>query len=265
MTAPSTILTGTMAGVRRITLNRPEKLNAFNRTMHAELAAALKAAADDDGVRVVVLNGAGRGFSAGQDLADGIYVAGGPQPDLAPAVEAYNAQIRAIRAMPKPVIAMVHGSAAGASANLALACDLVYAARSASFLQPFARLGLVPDGGGTWLLPQLVGEARARGLTMLAEPLAAEKAEAWGMIWKVVDDDKLEAEVATVAARLAAAPTQSFALQKRAYLAAPTNSLSRQLDLERDLQSEAGRTPDYAEGVAAFLEKRKPSFTGGKA
>jgi len=262
VTSAPTILTDTASGICRITFNRPDKLNAFNRAMHAELKAALAAAAADQDVRVVVLRGAGRGFSAGQDLADGIYVPGGPQPDLAPAVEAYNAQVRAITEMDKPVIAMVHGSAAGASANLALACDLVFAARSAIFLQPFARLGLVPDGGGTWLLPRLVGDARARGLTMLAEPLPAEKAEAWGLIWKAVEDDKLETEVAAVAARLAAAPTQSFALQKKAYALTATQALSQQLDTERDLQHAAGKTPDYAEGVAAFLEKRKPQFTG---
>ena len=262
MSQPATIQIRSANGITRITLDRPEKLNAFNRAMHGEFGAALRGAGTDPACRVVVIDGAGRGFSAGQDLADGIYVDGGPQPDLGPAVDAYNAHVRAIRAMAKPVIAAVHGAAAGASANLALACDLVFAARSASFLQPFARIGLVPDGGGTWLLPMLLGDARARGLCMLAEPLAAEQAAAWGLIWKVVDDAELAAEVDAVAARLASAPTYALALQKRAFAAASRNSLDQQLDLERDLQREAGRSADYAEGVGAFLAKRRPRFTG---
>jgi 2-(1,2-epoxy-1,2-dihydrophenyl)acetyl-CoA isomerase len=232
--------------------------------MREALTAAFRAAGDDPACRVVVLTGAGRAFCAGQDLADGVYVEGGPQPDLGRVVEAYIPLIRLIRAVPKPVIAAVNGLAAGAGVSLALACDLVYAARSASFMQAFARIGLVPDCGGTWFLPRLVGEARARGLAMLAEPLVAEKAEAWGLIWQAVDDDKLAAEVDSVAVRLARGATYGLGLQKRAFEASATSPLEAQLALEAELQSLAAHSPDYAEGVAAFLEKRSPRFTGRK-
>jgi 2-(1,2-epoxy-1,2-dihydrophenyl)acetyl-CoA isomerase len=176
--------------------------------------------------------------------------------------DAYNPLIRLITTLEKPVIAAVNGVAAGAAANIALACDLVYAKRSASFLQAFSRIGLIPDAGGTWVLPRLVGAARARGLTMLAEPLNAEKAEAWGLIWKVIDDDKFEVEVATVANQLANAATYGIALTKRALAVSGTNTLAAQLDVERDLQRVAGASPDCAEGIAAFLQKRAPKFTG---
>lgn len=262
----TTVLTERTGGVVRLMLNRPDKLNAFTLQMHAELRAALEAAGADPSCRVVVLTGAGRAFSAGQDLAEVVAPADGAAPDPGSRLEmAYNPLIRLITTLEKPVVCAVNGIAAGAGANVALACDLVYAARSASFLQAFARIGLVPDAGGTWALPRLVGAARARGLAMLAEPLSAETAEAWGLIWKAVDDDKLAAEVAAVAARLAAAPTYALALAKRALTASSTNTLSQQLDLERDLQRLAGASPDAREGIAAFLEKRAPRYTGSKA
>jgi len=258
-----TVLIAESGGVTRLTLNRPDKLNAFTLGMHAELRAGLEAANADPQCRVVILTGAGRAFSAGQDLAE----IGGPtdaaRPDAGSRLEkAYNPLIELITTLEKPVICAVNGIAAGAAANIALACDLVYAARSASFLQAFARIGLIPDAGGTWALPRLAGAARARGLAMLAEPLMAEKAEAWGLIWKAVDDDKLEAEVSAVAARLAAAPTYGLGLTKRAIADSSTNTLSQQLDLERDLQRLAGASPDAAEGIRAFLEKRPAKFTG---
>jgi 2-(1,2-epoxy-1,2-dihydrophenyl)acetyl-CoA isomerase len=261
-----TVLMARSGGVTRLTLNRPDKLNAFTLTMHAELNAGLQAANADPQCRVVVLTGAGRAFSAGQDLAE----VGGPTdastPDAGSRLEkAYNPLVKLITSLEKPVICAVNGIAAGAAANIALACDLVYAARSASFLQAFARIGLIPDAGGTWVLPRLVGAARARGLALLAEPLSAEKAEAWGLIWKAVDDDKLEAEVSAVAAKLAAAPTYALGLVKRALAASSTNSLAQQLDLERDFQRLAGASPDAREGIAAFLEKRAPRYTGRKA
>jgi 2-(1,2-epoxy-1,2-dihydrophenyl)acetyl-CoA isomerase len=261
----TTILTSRSGGVTRLTLNRPDKLNAFTRAMHAELREGLAAAGADPDCRVVVLTGAGRAFSAGQDLADTGAASGSAMDAGKMLDEAYNPLIKMIASLEKPVIAAVNGVAAGAAANIALACDLVYAARSASFLQAFARIALIPDAGGTWVLPRLVGSARARGLAMLAEPLPAEKAEAWGLIWKCVDDDKFEAEVAAVAGKLAAAPTYALALAKQALAASSANTLAQQLDLERDLQRVAGASPDAREGIAAFLEKRAPKYTGRKA
>jgi 2-(1,2-epoxy-1,2-dihydrophenyl)acetyl-CoA isomerase len=261
-----TVLVAKSGGVTRLTLNRPDKLNAFTLPMHGELRAGLEAAGNDAQCRVVVLTGAGRAFCAGQDLAETRPSADGSVPDGGGRLEkAYNPLIRLIASLEKPVICAVNGIAAGAGANVALACDIVFAARSASFLQAFARIGLVPDAGGTWVLPRLVGPARARGLAMLAEPLSAEKAEAWGLIWKAVDDDKLEAEVAAVAGRLAGAATYGLALTKRALAQSSTNTLAQQLDLERDLQRLAGASPDAAEGIRAFLEKRPAKFTGRSA
>jgi 2-(1,2-epoxy-1,2-dihydrophenyl)acetyl-CoA isomerase len=262
----ATVLVAQSGGITRLTLNRPDKLNAFTLAMHAELRAGLEAAGADPQCRVVVLTGAGRAFSAGQDLAEVVAPADGSTPDPGSRLEkAYNPLIRLITTLEKPVICAVNGIAAGAGANVALACDLVYAARSATFLQAFARIGLIPDAGGTWALPRLVGSARARGLAMLAEPISAETAEAWGMIWKAVDDDKLEAEVSAVAGKLAQAPTYGLALAKKALAASSTSSLTEQLDLERDLQRLAGASPDAAEGIGAFLQKRKPKFTGRPA
>lgn len=259
-----TVLVSHAEGVTKITLNRPDKLNAFNRAMHLELRAALEAAAADPHCRVIVLTGAGRAFSAGQDLADsGVNANQGGDPG-ATLEQLYNPLIKLITSLEKPVVAAVNGVAAGASANIALACDLVYAAKSASFLQAFMRIGLIPDAGGTYTLTHLVGAARARGLSMLAEPLPAEKAESWGLIWKAVDDDKFEAEVMGVAAKLAKSPTYAIGLAKKAIASAADNTLAQQLDLERDLQRLAAVSHDAKEGVRAFLEKRPPHFTGSK-
>jgi len=250
--------------VRLMLLNRPDRMNAFTAAMHAALGSALEAAEADPACRAVLLTGTGRGFCAGQDLGE--RSPDGSVPDLGATLEAlYNPLIRRIRSMGKPVVCAVNGVAAGAGANLALACDIVLAARSARFIQSFARIGLVPDCGGTYALPRLVGDARARGLALLAEPLPAETAESWGLIWKAVDDERLMPEAEALAAHLAAQPAQALAMIKHALATSAGNTLDAQLDLERDLQRAAGRTPDYAEGVRAFLEKRPPRFAGQPA
>lgn len=260
----SPILVERCAGYRVITLNRPDRLNAFNEAMHVALRAALDDAQADADCRALMLTGAGRGFCTGQDLSDRL-AKPGETVVLGGALEKfYNPLVRTLRALPFPVIAAVNGVAAGAGCNIALACDIVIAARSASFIQSFARVGLIPDSGGTWMLPRLVGEARARALMLLAEPLPAVQAEHWGMIWKSVDDAALGAEARRLCEHFAAAPTQGLALIKRALDASAGNALDAQLDLERDLQREASLTPDYAEGVRAFMEKRRPNFTGRK-
>jgi 2-(1,2-epoxy-1,2-dihydrophenyl)acetyl-CoA isomerase len=249
-------------GYRVVTLNRPDRLNSFTAAMHRALMDALNAAEADKACRALILTGAGRGFCAGQDLSDGVFTPG-ETPDLSVTIETcYNPLVRKLRSLPMPVICAVNGVAAGAGANIALACDIVIAARSAKFIQAFAKLGLVPDAGGTWILPRLVGTARARALALLAEPVPAEQAEAWGMIWKAVDDAGLMAEAHRLAAHFATQPTAGLALIKQALDASEANSLDRQLDLERDLQGQAGRTPDYTEGVTAFFEKRPPRFVG---
>jgi 2-(1,2-epoxy-1,2-dihydrophenyl)acetyl-CoA isomerase len=251
-------------GYRVITLNRPERLNACTEAMLEALAKAFSEAEADASCRALLLTGAGRGFCAGQDLNDRLAKAGETTVLGSAQEKYYNPLVRKIRALPFPVIAAVNGVAAGAGANLALACDIVLAARSAKFIQAFAKIGLVPDSGGTWNLPRLVGPARARALTLLAEPLPADKAEEWGMIWRAVDDTELMAEAEKLCLHFASAPTAGLALTKRALDAAWSNDFSTQLDLERDLQREASLTPDYAEGVRAFTEKRKPNFTGRK-
>lgn len=247
-----------------LTLNRPDKLNALNADVHAAMMAGLDVAARDRNCRVVVLTGAGRAFCAGQDLSGEVYNPHGPQPDVGLVVDRYNGMIERMRQLPKPIIGAVNGIAAGAGASIALACDIVLAKRSASVLQAFARIGLVPDCGSTYFLPRLVGEARARGLALLAEPVKAEQAEAWGMIWKAVDDDRVEAEVDALADRPAGAATYGLGLTKLALLASTDKDLSAQLSLERDYQRLAGASPDYVEGVGAFLAKRAPNFTGRK-
>lgn len=258
-----TVLYAVDGGVATLTLNRPDKLNAFTAEMHSALAAALDRAASDSAVRAILLTGAGRAFCAGQDLEDVGGLAPGEAADLGQAIDRlYNPLVRRLRGLDLPVVCAVNGVAAGAGANIALACDLVIAARSARFIQAFAKIGLVPDSGGTFFLPRLVGEARAKGLAMLGDALGAEQALAWGLIWAVTDDEALAQEAAALATRLAAAPTRGLALTKQAIQAAAENGLDAQLDLERDLQREAGRTHDHREGVQAFLEKRKPVFRG---
>jgi len=253
-------------GVLTLTLNRPDRMNAFNVALHEALAAAVGRAANDRDCRVVLLTGAGKGFCAGQDLSDRAISPGSGRADLGDSIEKrYNPLVRALRALPKPVVCAVNGAAAGAGANVALACDIVVAAKSAKFLQAFARIGLVPDSGGTWILPRLVGDARARALMMLADPIDAEQAEAWGMIWRAVDDDQFMGVARAVAMRLAAGPTHAYGLMKRAFLASSANSLDAQLDLERDLQREAGAADEYIEGVRAFLEKRPANYRSVKA
>ena len=234
--------------------------------MRHELMDVMQRAAADEACRAILITGAGRGFCAGQDLADGISDPNAPTPDLGALLEAeYNPLVKLMRTMPKPVVAAVNGVAAGGGANFAFACDFVVAARSAKFLQAFIHIGLIPDVGGTWFLPRLAGEARAKGMAMLGEPLPAEKAEQWGMIWKCVDDAALMGEAEALTARLAALPTQAIAMMKQAFLASETATLDQQLGLERLLQRDAGYSPDSKEGVRAFLEKRPAQFTGRKA
>jgi 2-(1,2-epoxy-1,2-dihydrophenyl)acetyl-CoA isomerase len=257
-----TILFGVDGGIARLTLNRPDKLNSFNTQMHGEVRKALESL-PGSGARVLVLTGAGRGFCAGQDLGDRAVAPGAQGIDLGDSIEKYyKPLVLALHNLPMPVIAAVNGVAAGAGANIALACDLVIAARSASFVQAFSKLGLVPDSGGTWTLPRLVGNARALGLTLLGNKLPAEQAAAWGMIWQCVDDADLGATVDALAQQFAVAPTRGLAWTKTAIRGSGQQSLAEQLDIERDAQRELGRSLDYAEGVAAFMEKRTPRFTG---
>jgi 2-(1,2-epoxy-1,2-dihydrophenyl)acetyl-CoA isomerase len=256
------ILFDIKGGVARLTLNRPDRLNSFNTAMHAEVREALGSLKGSD-ARVMVLTGAGRGFCAGQDLNDRAVAPGGAAADLGESVEKnYKPLVLALRSLAIPVIAAVNGVAAGAGANIALACDLVIAARSASFVQGFSKLGLVPDSGGTWTLPRLVGNARAMGLALLGDKLSADQAAQWGLIWRSVDDAELSAVVDALATQLAAAPTRGLARTKQALYEGWDRTLEDQLDIERDYQRELGYTADYAEGVAAFTQKRPPQFTG---
>jgi 2-(1,2-epoxy-1,2-dihydrophenyl)acetyl-CoA isomerase len=259
----STIKFELTGGVAELTLNRPEKLNSFNSDMHAEVRAALATLQGNPDARVLLLTGAGRGFCAGQDLADRAVAPGGAAVDLGESIEKnYRPLVMALRNLPMPVIAAVNGVAAGAGANVALACDLVLAARSANFVQAFCKLGLVPDCGGTWFLPRLVGNARALGLTLLGDKLSATQAESWGLIWRAVDDELLMATARGLAQQLAAGPTRGFARTKQAIYASWGTDLAGQLDLERDYQRELGTSADYREGVAAFIAKRAAAFTG---
>jgi 2-(1,2-epoxy-1,2-dihydrophenyl)acetyl-CoA isomerase len=257
-----TILFDISGGIARLTLNRPDRLNSFNTAMHAEVREALKEVMGSE-ARVLVLTGAGRGFCAGQDLGDRAVSPGGAAVDLGDSIEKnYKPLVLALRSLPLPVIAAVNGVAAGAGANIALACDLVIAARSANFVQAFAKIGLVPDSGGTWFLPRLVGHARAMGLALLGDKLPAEQAAQWGLIWRCVDDAELSTAVAALATQFAAAPTRGLARTKQAMYEGWGRTLEQQLDIERDYQRELGYTADYAEGVAAFTQKRPPQFTG---
>ena len=249
-------------GVARLTLNRPDRLNSFTVQMHDEVSRALEAVTKSE-ARVLVLTGAGRGFCAGQDLSDRAVAPGGDGVDLGESLEKrYNPLIRSLTSLEMPVICAVNGVAAGAGANIALACDVVIAAKSAKFIQSFANIGLIPDSGGTWTLPRLAGQARAMGLALTGEPLTAERAEAWGMIWKCVEDDQLQAEVDALAAKFASAPTRGLADTKKLIRESGTRALADQLERERDAQRALGRTTDYKEGVSAFMEKRTPKFTG---
>lgn len=250
-------------GVLTVTLDRPDTLNSFTRAMAAELLDVLRSAADDPDVRAVLLTGAGRGFCAGQDLSEALPQGDGPMPDIGDFVrDGYNPIIRAIRALEKPVVCAVNGVAAGAGANLAFACDLTLAAEEASFIESFAKLGLIPDTSGTYFVPRLVGHQRATGMFFLAEKISAAKAKEWGLIWDTVPAATLMDASMTLARTLAAGATRGFGLTKRALNASLGNPLDAQLDLEAECMSEAGRTADYEEGVRAFLEKRKPVYRG---
>jgi 2-(1,2-epoxy-1,2-dihydrophenyl)acetyl-CoA isomerase len=258
----ASILVEQRDGYRVITLNRPNRLNAFTEDMHKVLREALAEAERDDNCRALLLTGAGRAFSSGQDLNDRLSKAGETSV-LGGALETYyNPLVRKLHSLPFPVIAAVNGVAAGAGCNIALACDVVLAARSATFVQSFAKIGLVPDSGGTWILPRLIGPARARALMLTGEPLPAETAELWGMIWKALPDAELMAEAHGLCVRFASSPTIGLALIKRALDISWDNDLEAQLELEREFQREASLTPDYAEGVRAFMEKRLPAFSG---
>ena len=256
------ITSATEQGVATLTLNRPDVLNSCNRRMVTELCVALASAAVDATVRAVLLTGAGRAFCAGQDLAEVVPPDGGEIPDIGDVVQGYNALIQSIRGIEKPVVCAVNGVAAGAGANLALACDIVFAAENASFVQAFAKIGLVPDTGGTFFLPRLVGVARATSMMMLAEKVTATQALEWGMIYKVLPAAELLAAATALARHLATQPTMGLGLTKRAINASLTNDLAAQLQLEAELQSAAGGSADYLEGVRAFQQKRAPTFVG---
>ena len=258
------VLAAASDGVLTITLNRPDVLNSFNLAMSEALLAALHRAQEDDAVRAVLLTASGRAFCAGQDLAEVLPAAeGGAMPDLGDVVRRqYNPIIRAIRSLERPVVCAVNGVAAGAGANIAFGCDITIAAESASFIQSFARIGLIPDSGGTYLLPRLIGLQRAAALTMLGDKLDAARAKEWGLVFDVVPGTMLMEVASGIAARLASMPTRGLGLAKRALNAGLGNDLETQLALEEDLQRLAGQTADYAEGVRAFVEKRTPIFQG---
>lgn len=263
MMAYETILLEISNGAARLTLNRPDRLNSFNIQMHEEVQAALDEIENDKSVRTLLLTGAGRGFCAGQDLSDRAVAPGGDAVDLGESVEKrYNPLIRRLTSLPMPVVCAVNGVAAGAGASIAFACDIVLAAKSAKFVMSFANIGLVPDSGGSWALPRLAGQARALGLALTGDPLPAETAANWGLIWKCVEDEALAGETDTIIGKFAAAPTRGLAETKKLIRTAFTRPLDEQLDLERDQMRELGRSDDYREGVDAFMNKRKPEFRG---
>jgi len=263
MTENQSVISSLENGVLKLTLNRPDKLNAFNEEMHLALRAGIERAHNEADVRAVLLTGAGRGFCAGQDLGDRDPRKSDEKPDLGHTLDTfYNPTLRLIRELEKPVVCAVNGVAAGAGANIAFACDIVLAARSAKFIQAFSKIGLIPDAGGSWSLTRILGEPRAKALALLAEPVMAEQAESWGLIWKAVDDDALLDAAMAIADKLALGPTVGLGLTKRLIQTAGTQDLDTHLDMERDCQRAAGFTDDYAEGVTAFLEKRPAVFKG---
>ncbi|WP_417223011.1 2-(1,2-epoxy-1,2-dihydrophenyl)acetyl-CoA isomerase PaaG [Amphritea sp.] len=250
-------------GVAVLTLNRPDSLNSFNGQMHTEVRDALKQTKTNAAVRCLLITGNGRGFCAGQDLSDRAVDPDAAVPNLGESIEKnYNPMIRTLTSLEMPVICAVNGVAAGAGANIALACDIVLAAKSASFIQAFCKIGLIPDSGGTWTLPRAVGLPRAMALSLLGDKISAEQAEQWGMIWKTYEADELKDAALAMAKQLATQPTKGLALIKRSLHASANNSFDEQLDLERDLQTLAGQTEDYREGVSAFMAKRAPTFKG---
>ena len=253
-------------GVALLTFNRPDRLNSFTQKMHAEVREALaltKAGRVSGDARVLVITGAGRGFCAGQDLSDRAVAADAAPVDLGESIEKnYKPLVMGIRNLEMPVICAVNGVAAGAGANIALACDLVFAAKSASFIQSFSKLGLIPDTGGSWILPRLLGTSRAMGLALLGDKLSAEQAAEWGLIWKVLDDEQLMPTVLEIAAQMAKGPTFGYAQTKKSIWQSSTNDFEAQLNLERDMMRACGNSDDYREGVAAFMEKRQPAFKG---
>ncbi|MEM7568467.1 MAG: 2-(1,2-epoxy-1,2-dihydrophenyl)acetyl-CoA isomerase PaaG [Pseudomonadota bacterium] len=260
-TAFETIIYARSGALATLTLNRPDKLNSFNVQMHEEVRSAIADAKEN--ARCLLITGAGRGFCAGQDLSDRTVSSDGQAPDLGYSVETYyNPLIRSLTSLPMPVICAVNGVAAGAGANIALACDIVLAAKSAKFIQSFANIGLIPDSGGTWILPRLIGQARAMAIALTATPVTAEQAVSWGMIWQAVDDDALMETATGLADKLANGPTTGLAATKKHIREASTRTLNEELDLECATMRALGQSADYKEGVDAFLNKRKPVYTG---